>query len=38
MATQNPDRVQGGVLDPATVQDFRNRVRGALLESAAQRL
>ena len=33
MTTQNSGHVQGRQLDPATLQDFRSRVRGALLES-----
>ena len=33
MSTQSPNPEQGSLLDPAAVQDFRSRVRGAVLES-----
>jgi FAD binding domain len=33
MSTQNPNPAQGSILDPATLQDFRSRLRGAVLES-----
>jgi FAD/FMN-containing dehydrogenase len=32
MATQKPNTVSGGTLDPTAIQDFRGRLRGVVLE------